>query len=243
MRPRHRLTRCLSIAMLTVMVAAGLPAAVVAQASAAPAGGSLATPEDAVRAYLAGVAAGDVDAILAASAVDAMSSGFRTDAYVDRLRMYDFLNAPAPAEHPFFVETNRVRLAARIMGQVQMLAYSLLTDETLDGPPIVITDQTWAEAFVAAADPARLADLTVLDVAFPAPDLEQDQGLLDAMARSAAVYGADEQTERLATLAFEGGMYELGFTLLRYGDSWRVSSQTSPLAGTSAFGTARRVEP
>jgi hypothetical protein len=57
-------------------------------------------------------------------------------------------------------------------------------------------------------------------------------------AAQAAVYGADELTERLALLELDGDTYGLGFTLLRYGDRWLVSGQSSPIAGTSALGTA-----
>ena len=38
--------------------------------------------------------------------------------------------------------------------------------------------------------------------------------------------------------SFEGQTYSLGFTLLRYGDDWLVSSQSSPIGGTSTIGTA-----
>ncbi len=37
---------------------------------------------------------------------------------------------------------------------------------------------------------------------------------------------------------FEGQTYSSGLTLLRYGDSWLVSSQSSPIGGTSTLGTA-----
>ena len=65
-----------------------------------------------------------------------------------------------------------------------------------------------------------------------------DARYLENAARLASIYGADESTERVALFSFEGNYYYLGFTLLRYGDNWKISSQTSPLAGTSALGTA-----
>ena len=44
-------------------------------------------------------------------------------------------------------------------------------------------------------------------------------------------------------LSFEDKDYLLGFTLLRYGDSWKVTYQTSNLAGTSALGTVEPTTP
>ena len=57
-------------------------------------------------------------------------------------------------------------------------------------------------------------------------------------AKQAAIYGADELTERMALVSLDGKLYEVGFTLLRYGDDWRISSQTSALGNTAAVGTA-----
>jgi hypothetical protein len=54
------------------------------------------------------------------------------------------------------------------------------------------------------------------------------------------VYGAGEFTERLALVEFEGTDYVVGFSLLRYGDDWRVLDQSSPLAGLSPLGIPER---
>jgi len=99
-------------------------------------------------------------------------------------------------------------------------------------------DGAWAEGFVAQVDPARLAGIEVLDARFPNPDLEASERYLENAAALAATYSADELTERLVLFYFEGRTYVLGFTLLRYGDTWLVSSQSSPIGGTSTFGTA-----
>jgi len=59
---------------------------------------------------------------------------------------------------------------------------------------------------------------------------------------SGAVQGADELTERVALVMLEGQGYLVGFTLLRYGDGWKVSSQSPPLAGTPSTGVATPVD-
>lgn len=63
------------------------------------------------------------------------------------------------------------------------------------------------------------------------------------LARNAAFVGANEATDRIALIAFEGQHYIVGFGLLRYGADWRISAQASPIAGTPAFGAPLKVTP
>ena len=197
-----------------------------------------ATPEEAVREYLAGVADADAERILAASAIDEAAAGFDFAANVEALRAFLPFQSLAPSEYPFYVEANRAQHTYRILLWVQNLAYGLMTGLELDGAGIAPVDRAWAEAFVAEVDPTRLADLEVIDVRFPNAEFEFDERYLENAAAQAARYSADELTERLALVSFEGGHYAVGFTLLRFGDGWKVFSQVSPLAGTSAMGTA-----
>ena len=55
------------------------------------------------------------------------------------------------------------------------------------------------------------------------------------------MYGADELTERLALVAWNGKDYAVGFTLVRYGSDWKVLNQVSSLAGTPVTGAAKPV--
>jgi hypothetical protein len=205
-------------------------------------GGALAagstTPDEAVREYMAAVAASDAGRILDASAIDEMAEGHRFTESLDRLQAFIPNVMLAPAEYPFYVEVNRAQRANEIMSQVLMLAYGLLSGEAIDFSPIVPVDRAWAESFAAQVDPARLAGIEVMDARFPNPDLETSERYLQTAATLAATYSADELTERLVLLSFEGQTYSLGFTLLRYGDTWLVSSQSSPIGGTSTLGTA-----
>jgi hypothetical protein len=221
-------------------IAAGLLAAtlsLIPLASSAQGGAVPATPEDAIAAYVAGIAAGDVEAILAASAVDEMARGFDFQAYTERLRTMLLSTSLAPADYPLFGDMNRYQQAAWTLAQVRNLVYDLLSDETIDGAPIVPADAARIAAFAAAVDPARLAGLQVLDVGPASPELAADERYLQNAARIAASYGADELTERLALIELDGQTYGLGFTLMRYGDAWKVSNQASVIAGTSVFGT------
>lgn len=196
------------------------------------------TPDEAVREYMAGIAAADAERILGASAIDEMAEDHRFAASVDRLQAFMPHLMLAPAEYPFYVEVNRAQRADEVMSQVLMFAYGLLSGEAIDGSPIVPVDRAWAEDFVARVDPARLAGIEVKDTRFPRPDLESSERYLETAAALASTYSADELTERLVLFSFEGQTYSLGFTLLRYGDDWLVSAQSSPIGGTSTLGTA-----
>jgi len=218
------------VAVLTAILLVVLSGQILAAGSA--------TPDEAVREYMAAVAAADAGRVLEASAIDEMAEGHRFAESVDRFKAFMPHLMMAPAEYPFYVEVNRAQRADEILRQVLMLDYGLLSGETIDGSPLTPVDGAWAEGFVAQVDPARLAGIEVMDARFPNPDLEVSERYLENAGALAATYSADELTERLVLFYFEGRTYALGFTLLRYGDTWLVSSQSSPIGGTSTFGTA-----
>lgn len=226
--------RSLSAVIMGLMAAALTLAPAASSAQEA----DLVTPESAVAAYVAGIAAGDADAILAASAIDEMAAGFDFQAFSERIGALALATSLAPSEYPLFRDANRHQQAMWILGQVRALVYGLLSGEEIDGRLIAPVDAERIAAFVAAVDPARLAGMTVLDVRGIDLELTTGERYLENIARMAAVYGADELTERLALIELDGSTYGLGFTLLRYGDTWKVSSQVSVLGGTSVFGNA-----
>ncbi len=81
----------------------------------------------------------------------------------------------APAQYPLYVDINRAQRTDESLGQVLMFTYGLLSGETIDGSPLAPVDKAWTDAFVAQVDPARLADITVMDARFPHPDLEASE--------------------------------------------------------------------
>lgn len=201
------------------------------------------TPETAITAYLDGVKRQDISAILAASAIDEPAEQFDFQAYADRLQAMPLVTSPAPAEYPFYAEMNRVRRQNEILNQVRNLAYSLLSAETIDGGIIANPGSERVQTFVTDVDPSRLSGIKLVKTGAPSPSLLSSDRFQQNAAKQAAIYGADELTERVALLAFEDKNYLLGFTLLRYGDSWKVMYQTSNLAGTSALGTVEATTP
>jgi hypothetical protein len=110
-----------------------------------------------------------------------------------------------------------------------------------DSSLITGMDATRSAAFMKDVDPKRLSGLKLTEMGLPGKTLMSSSKYLDNAARAAVVYGADEETERVALFSFEGNDYYTGFTLLRYGLGWKISSQTSPLANTSALGAPKKI--
>jgi hypothetical protein len=187
-----------------------------------------------------------VRAYLDASAVDEMADGFRLEQLAERTTVF-VPWAQGPSHQPFFADMQRVRMSSQLLGQLQMLVFSLLArdelGEGLDGAPIDGVDAAWATDLMAELDSSRLSGLVVKDIAPPHPDLYDSTRNLTNVARMARMYGADERTERVALLIFEGDHYVVGFTLLRYGDTWRVAQQNSPFSQLSVYGTAQPTTP
>jgi hypothetical protein len=196
-----------------------------------------ATPEEAVVYYFEGVAEADLHKILQSCAIDEMSEGFRFDLYTERLGVLLPVQSLAPADYPLYVETNQIQLSAQISNQVKILTYSLLSaEEVAEAKPIQI-DAARANNFKNDINPARLAQLEVVKIGTPEKELMASAKHQENAAKLAHIYGADESTERVALFSLEGNYYYLGFSLLRYGDNWKISSQVSQLAGTNVLGS------
>lgn len=197
---------------------------------------SLATPEEAITFFMQGVVQGDVSQIKQACAVDEMSAGFKFDLFVDYVQ-YLTLQTPAPSDYPFYAELNKAQFSGKILNQVKYLAYGLLVpeNEVVEGRTVLMDTEAITQ-FMAAVDPARLAQLQIKQIGLPVPDIANSERNLGNWNRYAQLYEADEYTERVVLLLFEGDYYYMGFTLYRYGENWKISSATSTLANTTPLG-------
>jgi hypothetical protein len=95
-----------------------------------------------------------------------------------------------------------------------------------------------AAAFIKGVDPAVLKDLDIERVDLPMPDTYNTEVNLRNMKKTAEMYGADEAIDRVMLFELNGSWYFEGFTLLRYGGNWKVFNMSSPIAGTTATGSA-----
>jgi len=201
------------------------------------------TPEETITWYLDGVAQNDISKILQACAINEMGGKFKFDLYVERLGGVmipgQFLS---PTDYPFYSEINKISVSSQILNQVKFLAYGLLSSEKVDdGSPILNMDTERVNKFIKDVDPTKLSTLEIKKIGLPNKTLMSDAKYIENAAQIAKIYGADESTERVALFSFEQGYYYIGFTLLRYGENWKISSQSSPLAGTSVLGTPKKI--
>jgi hypothetical protein len=209
-----------------------------AQTADHTAGVEFKTPEEAITYYLDGIARNDVRKILQASAINEMGGKFKFDLNAERLRVMNPAQL-SPTEYQFYSEINKSYLSSQILNQVKNLSYSLLSGEKVDGS-VIPADAGRVSRFIKDVDPQRLSRMELKKISPPNKTVMNDARYLENAARNASIYGADESTERLALISFEQNYYSLGFTLLRYGASWKISGQVSPLANTNALGTAEK---
>lgn len=197
------------------------------------------TPEQAITTYLDGIAHSDLDKVLSACALDELSKGFKFDLYTQNLGGAQLPLTLAPTAGPFYVEMNRYQVTSQICVQVKCLTYGLLTlssDEADNLGTFMLMDANRISSFTKDLDLNRLTGLKVVQTGSPSiggADTAKAQGI---MTRNAAALGADEETERAVLLSFEGNDYSVGFTLLRYGDGWKVYQQRSSLLNTDPYG-------
>jgi hypothetical protein len=234
-----RLFILFSFLILLALSCSGTSATVTAPGQAGSVG--FKTPEQAITAFLQGVAQGDIQKTLQACAVNEMSEKFRFDLYTERMgNLFLPAQALSPSDHPFYVELNKMQLSAQIANQVKIIAYSLLSSEKVTGSAgIYKMDAERITNFMKDVDPKRLSSLAFQKTGLPDKAGMSSANYLESASKTAAIYGAGESTERVALFSFEQGYYYMGFTLLRYGENWKISSPTSALAqiryGTEAL--------
>ncbi len=200
------------------------------------------TPEEAITSYLEGVAQNDVHKILQACAINEMAEKFKFDLYTEWLQALLPVQSLSPTDYPLYVEANKMQLSSQILSRVKIFAYSLLSSEKVaDGSMIFMTDTERINSFMKDVDPKRLSSLQIMKIVLPDEKLMNDATYLKNAAKIALIYGADESTERVAVFSFEQNYYGLGFTLLRYGENWKISNQVSNLAGTNVLGAAEKL--
>jgi hypothetical protein len=225
-------------ALLAIFLAASLLGIVpIATAQDSTGDETFATPEEAITFFMQGVTQGDVSQIMQACAVDEMTEKFSFDLYTNRIG-YLTISSPAPSDYPFYAEMNRALFTSQILNQVKNLAYGLLATEkaTTEGRTVPM-DPAGTIQFREEVNPERLAQLQVVAMGLPAPEMANTERNLNNWHSLAQVYGADEFTERVVLLLFEGDYYYIGFMLLRYGENWKISSAASSLGNTNFNGT------
>jgi hypothetical protein len=198
------------------------------------------TPEEAITYYLGGVAENDISKILQACAINEMGEKFKFDLQAANIGGAILPLQYAPSNYPLYSEMNKVQASSETLRNLKFFYYSLLSSEKMNGSPIYQADAERVNRFIRDVDPRRLSSLEIKKIGPPNKTIMNDANYVEGAARRARAYGADELTERVVLFSFEQNYYYIGFTLLRYGDNWKIGSPTSPLGNTDALGTANK---
>jgi hypothetical protein len=199
-----------------------------------------ASPEAAVELFMRGVKQASFETILAASACTEAAEGFDFTAFTDHMGILIPHIFHADSNNDFYRTINRNAFEATIAQQVKVLSWALLLGGDIPLEGASISDSLVLERFQHGFDVSKLRGLKLISIDFPHDSLKDSERNLANWRRNAGFYGADEYTERVALFSFDKLFWYTGFTLVRYGSTWKVLSMNSSLGNTSALGSPTR---
>lgn len=197
------------------------------------------TPEKAIEYFVSGIAENDLDKALSASAVNEAGAGFDFTQNAKRTDTIFPMNMNAPADYDFFAQVNSASMAGSLAAQVKGFCYGFFYEDELNQPAEVESEDAIGD-FIKAVDPAALKELQVKRIDAPYPDAMEKDEVKDALAATAAVYGAQEATERIALFDLDGKLYWGGFTLLQYNGNWKICTLQSMVVNQAATGAVEK---
>lgn len=205
---------------------------------------SFASPEEAVEYIASSLADADLNALLPAFGIERQVADYSFVAMSERLGVIVLKTGVPPVRFQFYADTARIQFTNEAATQLRNLAYSLLvTSGTPLDSLIGFSDgmSQYATDLEMVLDPARLANLKVLQMADPSSVFDTPASLerhRKNILAQLAVTGGDDLQERLVLYELDGRTYQGGFTLVRYGDRWQVRSLVANVGGTSSSGHA-----
>jgi hypothetical protein len=190
------------------------------------------SPEKAIQGFAADVAAGDFDAAMQLCPADTMIKEFDAGLYNKTIL------SNAQDQSAQTIKSDYAR-------ETGYLALTLLQGEATGLGPYDPEDPGWSQQFFKGSNIAKLKDLAVLRVDKPYLedyDFEVDSDVYrESTKDSAAVWGADAYTERIALLQHNGKTFMAGFTLVQYGGVWGIKSITSDFMDIPSPGGAQQI--
>jgi hypothetical protein len=195
-------------------------------------------PEDAIRHFVAALSENDLQKALQACAVDEYAQGYDFVGMMDRAKALLPMQQMAPSEYDLFAEMNKISAMYTLVNQMKMMIYSFFVPEVKEGITMYVGGSVDdAKKFAEAVDPGKLKNLKLLRIDPPMQNMLNSAKNIENFQKMAALYGAQEMTERIVLYELDGKTYLGGFGVLRYGEGWKIQRLGSNLAGLSAFGT------
>jgi len=201
---------------------------------AGPEATSFATPEAVVEHFVKSVAADDLDATMQAFAIDDQATHFDFAIQARRLGEYDPTSMDAPARYKMYVRTNAFAAMDHAAGRVVAFVTAFLIDPAeiarLEEGPRDADAAARAMATLQGMDSNKLRGLKLVRVDVPHKPLMSKADVLQLLKEQGSVWGAQTMTERIALLQLADQHYICGFSILKYGRSWRIHDLTSNFA-------------
>jgi hypothetical protein len=187
------------------------------------------TPEAATQHFVSSIAKNNV-----AFAINEYADTFDFKAHANHLQSINIYRGLAPTDYNMYKQLNRLELLSKYAFNIKLFTYSFYSSEPLDGSIIPLQGEPERlETFVNSVNPEQLGNLTI-ERAF------RINALSDRMKQNwqaqAAPVGADEVTEMVVLYNLNGSYFLGGFSLLRYGENWKISGLSSVLAGMESLG-------
>lgn len=189
---------------------------------------SFPTPEAAVQHFVKRLAADDLDDAMQAFSIDEVLA--RLDGNLDT-RMND---QSTPSKYRTLARVARICVMAEIASATRRFVYGFLLDEMED--KLTVASDANIDRFIQMVDPARLKAVRIVRIDQPAPTVMNSAAAVNSAKAHAAKVGAEERTERIALFQLDGTYYQGGFTLFRYGNTWRIGQLESIYGGIGMHG-------
>ncbi len=208
--------------------------------------GRFLSPEAAVEFYIGALTELDIEAALAACAVNEYAGEFDAESAFVRMHMISPTIA-APNQYAFYQAMNQAAFLGTITSMMKRFIYSFTDSEAaqavLAGTMYPLSEDPAGQAleFVESVDPSVIRELNVVSIDLPNPDMFNSENHQRNCEATARIYGAEEITDRVALYEFDGSYYYSGFQTARYEDCWKIISLTSPLGKCTSFGNAQAI--
>lgn len=182
------------------------------------------TPEKAIQSFINAVKSNDYDAAISICPAKKIAEGYDYAAYVEKKSMPSGLLI-VPSNNEYNTKANADIFKGHFATRVVVFTNTFF----------ILNATDFNEAVENTTDLSTLKNLSVISI--DEPYLVNKESYITLMNEQGTFFGADEMTERVALIEFEGKTYVEGFTLLRYGDSWGIQYLYSELASTPSQGT------
>lgn len=189
------------------------------------------TPEEAIGHFIAAVAENDFKGAMAACDINLSAEQYDTGAQAERVG-HIYLQYSAPSEYEFYQAINRANNLGRLAGQMRGFVFSLTGSEEALAMSVgksypLEEGENQAVQFIEEVNPNVLKRLSIVRIDLPNSDYYESEQFEVSQKVYIRRFGAQELTERYVLYELDGRTYVGGFTLLRFGDNWKIDNLTS----------------